>query len=187
VTLQFSQDWFHSVANTRGFSDRLTSGIYIAAVMLGALLTPISGFCVEVGDAAPWLTLPELESGKPWTLQETTEKVVYIDFWASWCGPCRKSLPLYEEMRKEFEENQFVIVAINLDEDSVDAVQFLGNHPVSYTVLSDPDGSSANQWQIKAMPTSFLLNKRGVVVRSWAGFKPSHIAEIQNEVRLLLN
>jgi thiol-disulfide isomerase/thioredoxin len=123
-----------------------------------------------------------METGRPVSLENFRGKVVYVDFWASWCGPCRKSLPLYEEMKEEFPSETFEIVAINLDEDRNDAVRFLEKHPVSYTILLDPAGTTASQWQIQAMPTSFLLGADGRVIRSWAGFYPSHMEEIQNEI-----
>jgi len=130
--------------------------------------------------------LPALESGQAISLADFQGKVIYLDFWASWCGPCRQSLPLYEQMKSEFPAEAFEIVAINLDESRDDAVRFLEDHPVSYTILMDPAGKSANQWQIQAMPTSFLLDSDGRIIRSWAGFNSSHLDEIENEIRTTL-
>ncbi len=112
---------------------------------------------------------------------------MYVDFWASWCGPCRKSLPLYEEMQASFPANSFRIIAINLDEEREDALHFMESHPVSYTVLLDPEGATASQWQIRVMPSSYLLDTNGVIVKAWAGFELSHIEEIENEIRALLH
>jgi thiol-disulfide isomerase/thioredoxin len=156
-------------------------------ISLCVVLFPLSGFPVGPGDDAPQLVLSEMKSGESTSLEEFTGKVVYLDFWASWCGPCRKSLPEYERMMKELPGDRFAIIAINLDENRDDAVRFLENHPVSYTVLMDPAGDTASQWQIRAMPSSFLLDTSGRVIRSWAGFKPAHIADIKNEIDLLLN
>jgi len=139
------------------------------------------------GDTATGFELPTLRNGQLMTLADFRGKVIYIDFWASWCGPCRKSLPLYEAMRTEYPQERFEIVAINLDEDREAAVRFLDKNPVSYTVLMDPGGVVASQWQIPAMPSSFLLDQQGWVINAWAGFQPSHLEEIQNEIRRALD
>jgi peroxiredoxin len=89
-------------------------------------------------------------------------------------------------MKEQFSPERFQIVAINLDEDRQDAVRFLEQHPVSYTVLLDPAGTTASQWQMQAMPTSFLLDGEGRVIKSWAGFYPSHLEDIENEIRAAL-
>ena len=87
------------------------------------------------GADAPDFSLPALETGGEISLEDFRGKVIYLDFWASWCGPCRKSLPLYEQMKKSFPPDRFEIIAINLDEDRNDAARFLEKHPVSYTML----------------------------------------------------
>jgi len=158
----------------------------LAGVVLW-LLFPLEGFAVGAGDTAPDFELPAMGNELPMSLADFTGRVVYLDFWASWCGPCRKSLPLYEEMKGEFPEDRFEIVAINLDEDRYDAVRFLEKHPVSYTILLDPAGTTASQWQIQAMPSSFLLDGDGQIIKAWAGFTSSHLEEIQNEIRSSLH
>ena len=109
------------------------------AVLLGLVLisSPM------LADRAPAFSLPELETGNTVSLVQLQGEVVYVDFWASWCGPCRKSLPLYEQMAQELGGTGFRIVAINLDEEREDAERFLATRPVSYTVLLDPAGESA--------------------------------------------
>lgn len=89
-------------------------------------------------------------------------------------------------MQKQFPPEKFEIVAINLDEDRNDAIRFLEKHPVSYVILLDPAGTTASQWQVQAMPTSFLLDVDGKIIKVWAGFTASHLEEIQNEVRTSL-
>jgi len=162
---------------------------FLSALLLlfGLLASPVEVYAAEPGDTAPEFALPELGSDRSVALLELRGKVVYLDFWASWCGPCRKSLPLYEKLKADFPADSFLLVAINLDENREDAVRFLEKHPVSYPVLMDPGGSSALAWQIKAMPSSFLLDENGSVVKGWAGFEPSHIEEIRDEINALLD
>ena len=139
-----------------------------------------------LGADTPSFALPELKTGRTVSLDGLRGRVVYVDFWASWCGPCRKSLPLYEKMQQELPADDFSVVAINLDENREDAEQFLARHPVSYTVLLDPAGKTAEEWRIKAMPSSFLLDAECRIVRSWAGFKHGHLEEIRDEIIGLL-
>ncbi len=131
--------------------------------------------------------LPQLNGAGELTLEDFRGKVVYLDFWASWCGPCRKSLPLYEALYQGHEPAQFTVLAINLDEDKEDAVRFLQQHPVSYPVLLDPQGVTATEWQVKVMPSSFLLDRSGAVVKEYAGFEESHMEEIRHDIQTLLD
>lgn len=141
---------------------------------------------VQPGDQAPGFELPRLDNGETVRLSGFRGKVTYIDFWASWCGPCRQSLPLYEALQKRLPAGQFQIIAINLDEDRKDAEAFLKRHPVSYLVLSDPDGISAKSWSVPAMPTSFLVDTNGRLAYIYIGFKPSHIGTIEHDIKALL-
>jgi len=168
-----------------GFQHGIRSGL-AGVALCGLLLLPPTGLPAAQDQEAPGFTLPMLQSGQLISLADFQGKVIYLDFWASWCAPCRKSLPLYEQMQSEFSLEKFQVVAINLDENRDDAVRFLEKHPVSYTILMDPAGTAASLWQVQAMPTSFLLGVDGRVIRSWAGFYPSHLEEIENEIRTSL-
>ncbi|MDZ4730252.1 MAG: TlpA disulfide reductase family protein [Xanthomonadales bacterium] len=147
-----------------------------------ALLTTTASLALEPGDKAPDFTLPVLQQGNLKSLSDYRAEIVYVDFWASWCGPCRQSLPLYESLFQEFAGQGVKFLAINLDEHEQDAVNFLAEHPVSYTVLRDAAAHTPEAWQIKAMPTSFLLDESSRVVKLWAGFEPSHLQEIRNAI-----
>lgn len=156
-------------------------------VLVASLAVQYSVLRASEADAArPGFNLPALGGGNH-SLSDFNGKVVYVDFWASWCGPCRKSLPLYETLFKETGSDRFQIVAINLDEDEADARRFLEKHPISYPVLLDPSGKTAADWGIKAMPTSFLLDGSGTIVRQYAGFEPSHMEEIRHDIQALLD
>ena len=140
----------------------------------------------ETEKTTPGFTLPLLGGGTG-SLSDFKGKVVYVDFWASWCGPCRKSLPLYESLYRETGPERFQVLAINLDEDEADAVRFLEKHPVSYPVFLDPSGGTATAWEVKVMPSSFLLDASGTIVREYAGFEPSHMEEIRHDINALLD
>jgi len=90
-------------------------------------------------------------------------------------------------MNKRQEAGQFKILAINVDEDREDAQQFLKHHPVSFTILTDPAGNSAGDWDVMAMPSSYLVDSSGKVANIYIGFEPSNIGMIEHDIKTLLD
>ena len=145
-----------------------------------------SVLALSVGDVAPNFRLKNIETGKSESLKKYRGKVVYLDFWASWCGPCRQSLPLLNELRSELKRKGFEVLAVNLDEDKADAQTFLEQFPVVYPVLLDPTGKVPPQYDLPGMPTSFLIDKQGRVQKIHVGFKPKDMKGIRSDVISLL-
>jgi len=141
---------------------------------------------VTPGEPAPDLALPLMSDGSTVRLSDLKGKVVYIDFWASWCGPCRQSLPLYEALYQKLASGHFQILAVNLDEDLADAENFLERHPVSYPVLLDPTGDSAREWSLSVMPSSYLVDAQGSLAYIYVGFEISHMEKIEHDIEGLL-
>ena len=132
--------------------------------------------------------LPDIHTQQDTKLSDFKGKIIYLDFWASWCGPCKKSLPLLNELRNELNDHvNFEVIAINLDTNIQDAKTFLKKHPVDYPVLSDPYGQSALLYGVSVMPSSYLINTNGVVVSSYKGFKNKDIAKIKAHVKMVNN
>ncbi|PKH87445.1 TlpA disulfide reductase family protein [Colwellia sp. Bg11-28] len=114
-------------------------------------------------------------------------KVVYIDFWASWCGPCVKSFPWMNKIQQQYKEQGFTVISINLDADETNAQQFLHDNPASFAVLYDPKGTIAKHFSIQGMPTSMLINRDGVIKYRHSGFFTGKINQYEDEIKRLLN
>ncbi len=143
---------------------------------------------VSVGQQAPAIDLPLLPAGpKNIQLADLRGKVVYVDFWASWCGPCRVSFPLLEKMRTELSPRGFEILAINVDEFVEDALKFLMERPVSYLIAYDPQGATPQAYGIRGMPTGFLIDRTGVVRKVHQGFRKSDAGKLRAEIVKLLD
>jgi thiol-disulfide isomerase/thioredoxin len=113
-------------------------------------------------------------------------KVVYLDFWASWCKPCQKSFPWMNALMKKYPADQFQVVTINLDADAKDMKTFLEHVPADFTVFHDPSGQVAERFKLPGMPTSFIIDKNGKASSKHIGFFQSKIQEIEAEIEALL-
>jgi len=142
---------------------------------------------VNVGDNAPDISLPHLDKKTELSLKKLKGKVVYLDFWASWCGSCRTSLPLLSELRTKLSKKGFEVLGVNVDAKPKDGIAFLDKYPVSFPVLSDPKGKTPELYRLKGMPTSYLIDRKGVIRHVHVGFKKGDMAKIQNDVLALLN
>ncbi len=104
-------------------------------------------------------------------LEKHKGQVVYLDFWASWCVPCKKSFPWMAQMQEKYRDRGLRIIAVNLDENSADADAFLQKFPVSFTVIRDPEGKLAEKYQVEGMPTALLFDAGGKLVGRHIGFR----------------
>ena len=168
---------------------RLLSYLWRAPMTLALLLPAMLGgtvFAAEPGKPAPAVTLPELQSGQPFELAALRGRVVLLDFWASWCGPCRESLPLYQKLRDEFPRADFEVVAVNVDEDKQDALAFLERIPLQFMLLYDDGGKVAASYALKGMPSSYLIDRDGNVASRHVGFQRKDLAPLREHIMRLI-
>jgi thiol-disulfide isomerase/thioredoxin len=114
-------------------------------------------------------------------------KLVYLDFWASWCAPCRRSFPWMNQMLARYGERGFAIVSVNVDTEQELAEKFLSETPASFPVVYDPDGTIAARWELLGMPSSFLIGPNGEVISRHVGFRSDSLETYEAEIRRLLN
>ena len=113
-------------------------------------------------------------------------KLVYLDFWASWCGPCRQSFPWMDAMQKKYAADGLVIVAVDEDEQPADGQKFLAEEHPGFTVITDPKGELAERYALMGMPSSFLIGRDGQVLHKHAGFYSGSPAKLEAEIRAAL-
>lgn len=141
----------------------------------------------EAARKVPDCALTAVHGGQSMNLNQFRGKVLYLDFWASWCGPCAQSFPFMNHLHQELRSRGLQVVGINLDEEPGDAAAFLAKRPAHFDVAMDADKSCAQQFGVKAMPSSYLVDRQGVIRHVHLGFRPGGEAdELRNLVEQLL-
>jgi cytochrome c biogenesis protein CcmG/thiol:disulfide interchange protein DsbE len=123
----------------------------------------------------------------PVDLNSFRGRVVYLDFWASWCAPCRQSFPWMQEMQETYGRQGLAIVAVDVDKSQSDAQKFLAEFHPTFDVRFDPKGELAEHFHVQGMPTGLAIDRRGVVRFTHLGFRPVDRAAYENQLRELLN
>lgn len=113
-------------------------------------------------------------------------KLVYLDFWASWCGPCKQSFPWMNAMQDKYQAQGFEVIAVNLDANNEDAQKFLVTTPAKFTVAFDSKGQTPRQYGVKGMPTSYLINSDGKVIYQHMGFNAADREKLEQKIQSLL-
>lgn len=135
-------------------------------------------------EPAPDFTLPG--SSQPVSLSALRGKVVYVDFWASWCQPCRKSFPWMNSLQQRYRDQGLVVVGVNLDKSRELSDRFLHDVPAAFTVAYDPDGRAASAYHVKGMPSSYLIDRQGRIHSSHIGFRDDNTAPMEAAITSLL-
>lgn len=132
------------------------------------------------------ISMPTMANQTSLDLTQYKGKVIYVDFWASWCGPCQKSFPAMNSMREQYNDDDLVMLAINVDNDKSAAAQFLQKHPAKFDVIYDPDGVIAEQFQVEAMPSTYIFDQSGKAKYLHKGFRAGDKAKLKEYINQLL-
>ena len=119
-------------------------------------------------------------------LESQHGKVVYLDFWASWCKPCRESFPWMNGLLQKYPSERFTVITINLDAEASEMHRFLDKVPAHFDIYHDASGAIADKFQLDAMPTSYLIDSNGKVVRKHIGFYTGKMEDYELEIEELL-
>ena len=152
--------------------------------LIAALLPTLAHAAPPTGSAAPAIDLPT-DNGRI-RPADLAGKVVYVDFFASWCGPCKLSFPWLKAMQQQYAGRGLVVLAINVDKDRADAAQFVAHYSPTFLVGYDPRGKTAEAFHVEGMPSSFLVSPTGTILYSHVGFDMKDTAKIQAQIEKAL-
>lgn len=116
-------------------------------------------------------------------LDDLRGQVVYLDFWASWCKPCRKSFPWMNKMQTRYSKQGLKVIAVNLDAERELANRFLKENKTEFTIAYDPEGKLAAEYKLKGMPTSYLFDRKGKVINIHMGFRQRDVQKLEAMIK----
>jgi cytochrome c biogenesis protein CcmG/thiol:disulfide interchange protein DsbE len=124
--------------------------------------------------------------GGPVKLADLRGKFIYLDFWASWCAPCKRSFPWMAGLQQRYGAAGLQVVAINVDTKRSDADQFLAATPATFVIAYDPTGATPKKYAIKGMPSSVLIDPSGKIIATHTGFTADTPAQVERDIELAL-
>lgn len=163
-------------------------GVALAAGLFCLLASSVSA--LEPGDTAPAFELPGVrDQDSAVALEDLRGKIVYVDFWASWCLPCLRSLPQINTLYEQYRDQGFEVVAITIDDPIEDAHEFLADleTPLAYHLVADQTTDVMNAYDVFGMPTSFLIDRQGVIRKVQEGFREGDTELLEQALVELLN
>lgn len=159
--------------------------LFSGIVLLLTLGTVATVAAVEAGSRAPELNARTLD-GERLRMRDLRGKVVIVDFWASWCEPCKEELPVLDRLYQRYGDQGLVVVGVSVDRTERNARGFLRRNSVSFPIIHDADHAIAGRYSPPTMPSSYIVDRRGVIRHVHQGFRSGDAARIEREVRALL-
>lgn len=155
-------------------------------VALGLLLSSWAhSMSLTVGRPVPDVSLPLAKGGQV-TLSQLRGQIVLLNFWASWCGPCREEFPVLDSLYREHHEQGLVLIGVDIDAYPEDALPFLKKHPTSFPIARDADGAVSSRFFLDSMPMSVLVDRRGNIRWIHRGFNAGDDREYAVQIDALL-
>ena len=156
-----------------------------AAVAALAWLAATPALALKVGDALPALSAPARD-GTPLTLAQFRGKILYVDFWASWCAPCQEEMPALDMLYRRYRERGLVVLGVNVDTDRRLAQRMLDKFAPSFPIAFDPQGEWPEAFALPAMPTGYLVDAKGVVRFIKSGYRPAELPQLEAAIQAVL-
>lgn len=159
-----------------------------ALLFLLALLPSAAALALAPGSPMPEASAPQLfEPARSLALRSLRGNVVYVDFWASWCVPCRQSMPALDALYRKYRERGLRVVGVNKDVADADAERFLKRVAVTFPLVADAKDEVARAFDVQAMPSGYLVDRKGVVRYVHRGYTAETAASLAAEIEALLN
>lgn len=160
------------------------------AALISAGMAIVLGASADAASIAPGAPAPAFQlhssASTDVSLSDLKGQVVLINFWASWCGPCRQEMPVLEQLYKKYKSAGFTLVGVNVEPKSADAEGFLKSTPVSFPVLFDPESKVSRLYEVTGMPSTVIVDRTGKVRYIHHGYKPGEESEYIDQIRSLV-
>jgi thiol-disulfide isomerase/thioredoxin len=156
----------------------------LTALALAPVLV-VAGPSLQAGAPAPAFELNS-NSGKPVSLAGLKGQIVLVNFWASWCGPCRQEMPILEQLHQKYGHKGVTLIGVNVEPDSAAAAAWLKATPVSFPILFDVDSKVSKLYEVQGMPNTVILDRKGVVRYIHRGYSPGAENEYLDQIRALI-
>jgi peroxiredoxin len=177
-SLQAVRDYANVIEMAVVNTSKLRFALFVAASI--ALAAP--AWSLSTGQAAPACSAPSVDGGRAISVADYRGKVVYLDFWASWCAPCRESFPFMNDLQRDLGGKGLQIVAVSVDKTADEAKRFLARYPASFAVILDTAAACPAAYALEGMPSSFIIDRGGVVRMVHSGFRDSDRDEIRRQL-----
>jgi peroxiredoxin len=165
---------------------RSVTSLVLSTALALALWAPVApAFALDAGDRMPEIGLTDL-SGKKVTAASLKGKVVIVDFWASWCAPCKEEMPVLQRLHKKYGPKGLVVVGVSVDNDASNVKGFLKKLGVSFPIVHDAKHAVSERYSPPTMPSSYIVDRKGIVRHVHKGFRAGDAKKMEAEVKALL-
>lgn len=163
----------------------MNSVMFRIVLLLSLVFGAAPGQAKEINEPVADFTLNSRQGDKL-RLENFRGQVVMLNFWASWCGPCRQEMPLMDDIYEQYKDLGFTVLAVNVDANREEAHRFLDKVPVTYPILYDPESRVSELYQVQAMPTTIMIDRNGMARFIHYGYKPGYEDDYEQQIRQLL-
>jgi peroxiredoxin len=157
----------------------------LSVIVLGALGWAADAATLQTGAPAPTFQLNS-SAGKPVALADLKGQIVLLNFWASWCGPCRQEMPILEQLNRQYHSKGVTLLGVNVEPDSNAAVNWLKATPVTFPILFDTDSKVSKLYEVEGMPNTVIVDRKGVVRYIHRGYNAGAENEYLDQIRSLI-
>jgi len=163
----------------------LTKYGYKAFLAVAVFVISLQGHALTIGQKAPDFTLKNMQ-GKNLNLTEQRGNIILINFWASWCGPCRKEMPVLQKLQEKYQDLGVAVWGINVEQENQAGRDFLTGLDLSFPIFFDQTNELSATYQVEAMPTTVIIDRDGVVRYVYRGFKDGYGKKYAKAIKKLI-
>jgi peroxiredoxin len=158
---------------------------FIISVLILIFFVPLHSYSGQIGTVAPAFNVVDL-NGRTISLEQFKGKVVFLDFWAPWCRPCKQELPELDKLYKKFRQDGLEVIGISVEPSEKNLAAFLKKYPLSVHIVIDKKNEVSEAYHVSTLPTGFIIGKDGVIHRVHKGFGMEFLPQYEKEIVELL-